>query len=110
VTSACELSWPHSVEDPSAARGGNAIPQNANIAQYYLLLVQPGRALLHGLPHNSVIFSMRPDPEPIDSFFDISSQCSVMFADADGPKFAEPFEVQGRVTRIGLEESKILVS
>jgi hypothetical protein len=33
-----------------------------------------------------------------------------MFADAHGPKVAKPFEMQGRVTRIGLEEGKVLVS
>jgi hypothetical protein len=33
-----------------------------------------------------------------------------MFADAHAPKIANPFEVQGRVMRIGLEEGKVLVS
>jgi len=33
-----------------------------------------------------------------------------MLADADGPNIAQPFEVQGRVTRIGLEEGEVLVS
>jgi hypothetical protein len=32
-----------------------------------------------------------------------------MFADADGPKMAEPFEVQGRVAWIRLKESKVLI-
>jgi hypothetical protein len=33
-----------------------------------------------------------------------------MVADAHGPSIAKPFEVQGRVTRIRLEEGKVLVS
>jgi hypothetical protein len=32
-----------------------------------------------------------------------------MFADADGPKIAQPFQVQGRVMRIKLEEGKVLI-
>jgi hypothetical protein len=32
-----------------------------------------------------------------------------MFADPDGPKIAKAFEMQGRVTRIGLKKGKILV-
>jgi len=33
-----------------------------------------------------------------------------MFADADGPEIAQPLEVQRGVTRIRLEEGKVLVS
>ncbi len=43
---------------------------------------------LRGLPDNPVVLSVRSDPNPVDSFFDVSSQCSVMLADADGPKTA----------------------
>jgi hypothetical protein len=32
-----------------------------------------------------------------------------MFANADRPKIAQPFQVQGRVTRIRLEEGKVLI-
>jgi hypothetical protein len=66
--------------------------------------------LRRGLPDNPVILSVRSDPEPIDSLLDASSQRPVMFADAHAPKIADPLEMQGRVTRIGLEEGKVLVS
>jgi len=41
---------------------------------------------LRGLPDNPVVLSVSADPDL--SFFDISSQCSVMIADAHGPKIA----------------------
>jgi hypothetical protein len=56
----------------------------------------PVRSQLGGLPNNPVVLSVGSDPEPIDSLLDVSSKCSVMFADAHGPKIAEPFEMQGK--------------
>jgi hypothetical protein len=50
------------------------------------------------------------DPEPVDPFIDFSSQRSIMFTGADGPEIAQPLEVQRGVTRIRLEEGKVLVS
>jgi hypothetical protein len=32
-----------------------------------------------------------------------------MFADADGPEIVQPFQVQGRVVWMRLEEGKILI-
>jgi hypothetical protein len=63
-----------------------------------------------GSPDNPVVLGVRPDPEPVDAFFDVDPQRSVVFSDADGAKIAEVFEVQGRVTRIRLEERKVFVS
>jgi hypothetical protein len=65
---------------------------------------------LRGLPDNPVVLSVSADPEPVDSFLDVGSQCSVMIADAHGPTTAKAFEVQGRMVGVGLEEGKILVS
>jgi hypothetical protein len=46
-----------------------------------------------GLANNPVILSMGADPDPIDSLFDLGSQCSVMVADAHKPKIIYLFEV-----------------
>lgn len=53
---------------------------------------------------------MSADPDPVDSFLNLGSQCPVMIADAHGPKNIDAFKVQGRVTRIGFEKGKVLVS
>jgi hypothetical protein len=52
------------------------------------LLAQLRMPALRRLPDNPVILSVRSDPEPVDSLFDIGSQRSIMFADAHGPKIA----------------------
>jgi hypothetical protein len=61
------------------------------------------------LPDHSVVLGVRADPESIDSLSDVDSQRSVMFANADGPKAAELFEMQGRMAGIRLEEGEILI-
>jgi len=66
--------------------------------------------LRRGSADNPVVLGVGSDPEPVDSVGDVSSQRPVMFADAHAPKIANPFEMQERVTRIGLEEGKVLVS
>jgi hypothetical protein len=49
----------------------------------------------------------RAAPEPGDSLFDVDSQRSVMFANADGPKAAELFEMPGRMAGIRLKEGEV---
>ena len=53
-----------------------------------LLLAQLRMPALRRLPDNPVVLGVRSDPEPVDSLLDVSPQCPVMIADADGPKMA----------------------
>ena len=64
---------------------------------------------LRELTHNLVVVRVSADPNPIDTFFDLSSQRTVMITDTRGPKLANSLEVQGGVTGVGFEERKVLV-
>ena len=61
------------------------------------------------LADDLVVFTVGSDPNPHDAVFDFGTQGSVVRANPDRPHIAEPFEVQGWVLWIALEEQIVLV-
>lgn len=51
---------------------------------------------------------MRADPHPCAAFFVGDAERAMVEADADRPEGADALEVQRRVTRVGLEQVKVL--
>lgn len=56
-----------------------------------------------------VVIGMRPDPNPIHVAIDFGSECTIMRSDAHGPELAYLFKMEGRMSRVGLEDLIILV-
>ena len=63
----------------------------------------------HLLASDSVIFRVGPNPKPLNAAWNFVTKCSVVIANADRPHFAQAFEMERRVPRVGLEKLEILV-
>jgi len=61
------------------------------------------------LASDSIIVRVRADPKPLNAAWNFVTQRSVMVANAHRPHFAEAFEMERGVPRIGLEKLEILV-
>ena len=61
------------------------------------------------LADDLVVIIVGPDPDPHDTVLDLGAETSVMRAHSDRPQLAKPFEMQGRVLRIALEQKIVLV-
>ena len=61
------------------------------------------------LADEPVVFSVRADPEPLNSAVHIVSEDSVVSADASRPERADAFEMKRWMARIHLEQLVVLV-
>lgn len=65
-----------------------------------------------GSGEQPIIFIVRADPEPHNSFRFVSSQCSIMQTDPYRPQLflvAYFFEVQGRIARIRFKKFEVFI-
>jgi hypothetical protein len=66
-----------------------------------------GRSAL--LAHDSIVFGMVADPEPENAFWIFYAQRSIKQSDANRAVFADSFEMEGWMLRVGFKELKIFI-
>ena len=61
------------------------------------------------LADNSIVLSMRSDPEPEYPTVYINAECTMALTDADRPEPCDAFEMERGVSRIALHQLKVLI-
>jgi hypothetical protein len=56
-----------------------------------------------------VVIGMRPDPDPMDSIWNIEAQRPIVVADSGRPQFSDTFQVKRGMPWIGFQKGKVLI-
>lgn len=89
---------------PATVRFGGRLPAAGSASANSYVLREGAQ-----LADQSIIFGVWSNPEPHDTFRPVVRQHPVVQTDAGRPEAANPLEVERRVIRVQLQQSKVLV-